>query len=93
MRPHELFKTQCAQNINLQGHDEELESLAREFFNGTFKYKYSYNFECLGRPIIQYPQDIVVLQELIWKVQPDLRVSARKTSRQCARFANLQQER
>jgi cephalosporin hydroxylase len=72
MRPHELFKTQCAQNINLQGHDEELESLAREFFNGTFKYKYSYNFECLGRPIIQYPQDIVVLQELIWKVQPDL---------------------
>lgn len=34
--------------------------------------KYSYNFTWLGRPIIQYPQDIVVMQELIWKVKPDL---------------------
>ena len=34
--------------------------------------KYSYNFSWLGRPIIQYPQDIVAIQELIWKVKPDL---------------------
>jgi cephalosporin hydroxylase len=34
--------------------------------------KYSYNFSWLGRPIIQYPQDIVAMQELIWSVQPDL---------------------
>ncbi|MBI2277479.1 MAG: cephalosporin hydroxylase family protein [Dechloromonas sp.] len=34
--------------------------------------KYSYHFEWLGRPIIQYPQDIVAMQELIWAVQPDL---------------------
>jgi len=34
--------------------------------------KYSYNFSSLGRPIIQYPQDIVAMQEIIWKVKPDL---------------------
>ena len=34
--------------------------------------RYSFNFEYLGRPIIQYPQDIIAMQELIWRVQPDL---------------------
>ena len=39
-------------------------------------YKYSYNFFWQGRPIIQYPQDIVALQELIWQVKPDLIIEA-----------------
>lgn len=34
--------------------------------------KYSYGFSWLGRPIIQYPQDVVAMQELIWEVKPDL---------------------
>ena len=34
--------------------------------------KYSYNFFWQGRPIIQYPQDIVAMQELIWQIKPDL---------------------
>jgi cephalosporin hydroxylase len=38
--------------------------------------KYSYNFFWLGRPIIQYPQDMVALQELIWRVRPDLVIEA-----------------
>lgn len=33
---------------------------------------YEYNFDVLGRPIIQMPQDIVAMQELIWRVRPDL---------------------
>lgn len=45
---------------------------AKRFFMDSVQEKYSYNFEWLGRPIIQYPQDIVAMQELIWKVQPDL---------------------
>jgi cephalosporin hydroxylase len=36
------------------------------------KVKYSYNFAWMGRPIIQYPQDMIAMQEIIWKVQPDL---------------------
>ncbi|MEO9167289.1 MAG: cephalosporin hydroxylase family protein [Aestuariivirga sp.] len=34
--------------------------------------KYTYHFSWLGRPIIQFPQDIVAMQELIWMVKPDL---------------------
>ncbi|WP_244558586.1 cephalosporin hydroxylase family protein [Tardiphaga sp. OK246] len=34
--------------------------------------RYSYHFSALGRPIIQYPQDMVAMQELIWQVRPDL---------------------
>ena len=45
---------------------------AQKFFMDSVQEKYSYNFEWLGRPIIQYPQDMVAMQELIWKVQPDL---------------------
>jgi cephalosporin hydroxylase len=31
---------------------------------------YMYNFDWLGLPIIQLPQDIVAIQELIWKIRP-----------------------
>ena len=40
--------------------------------------KYSYNFSWLGRPVIQYPQDIVAMQELIWSIQPDLIIETGK---------------
>ncbi|RME58719.1 cephalosporin hydroxylase [Candidatus Parcubacteria bacterium] len=43
-----------------------------DFIFTTLKDKYSYNFEWLGRPIIQYPQDMAAMQELIWAVKPDL---------------------
>ena len=36
------------------------------------KPKYSYNYFALGCPIIQYPQDMIAIQELIWEVKPDL---------------------
>lgn len=45
---------------------------AREFLVESAKARYSYNFHWLGRPIIQYPQDIVAMQELIWLIKPDL---------------------
>jgi len=38
--------------------------------------QYCYNFSWQGRPIIQYPQDIVALQELIWQIKPDLIIEA-----------------
>jgi len=52
--------------------NSELTQLANSFLAASIEPKYSYNFEWLGRPIIQYPQDMVAMQELIWKVQPDL---------------------
>jgi cephalosporin hydroxylase len=35
-------------------------------------YRYTYNFRWLGRPIIQAPQDIVALQEIVWDTQPEV---------------------
>ena len=50
----------------------DLKKLAGQFLTESAKENYSYNFEWLSRPIIQYPQDIVAIQEIIWKVKPDL---------------------
>jgi cephalosporin hydroxylase len=45
---------------------------ANHFLLESVKNDYSYNFEWMSRPIIQYPQDMVAIQEIIWKVKPDL---------------------
>ena len=49
-----------------------LEAKASEFLTASISDKYSYNFHWLGRPIIQYPQDMVAMQEIIFEVKPDL---------------------
>ena len=52
--------------------NEPLADATKSFLGETIKSGYSYNFEWLGRPIIQYPQDIAAMQELVWAVKPDL---------------------
>jgi cephalosporin hydroxylase len=52
--------------------DTKLKNDALAFFRDVSRYRYSYNFSWLGRPIIQFPQDIVAMQEIIWRVKPDL---------------------
>jgi len=52
--------------------DAALAGSAQAFLAQSIASKYSYNFHWLGRPIIQYPQDIVAMQELIWSLQPEL---------------------
>lgn len=49
-----------------------LKAATAEWMDASTPARYSYNFEWLGRPVIQYPQDIVAMQELIYKVKPDL---------------------
>lgn len=72
MSAYEKFKAECAQEIAAQGIDNGLRDLSRAWFDRSHAMKYSYHFEWMGRPIIQYPQDIVAMQELIWTIQPDL---------------------
>ena len=52
--------------------NHSLGEAARRFMIESTRPKYSYNFGWLGRPVIQYPQDLVALQEIIWRVKPDL---------------------
>jgi cephalosporin hydroxylase len=72
MHQYHDFKNECAKEIEVQGSSLPLQSINNQWFQLANTHKYSYHFEWLGRPIIQYPQDIVAMQELIWKVQPDL---------------------
>jgi cephalosporin hydroxylase len=60
----------------MKKHSEKLKNIASEFLAESVTTEYSYNFEWLSRPIIQYPQDIVATQEIIWKVKPDLIIEA-----------------
>lgn len=66
------FDREVADRLAANGADEELRTCAGALMKATIPKRYSYNFSWLGRPIIQYPQDIVAMQELIWTVQPDL---------------------
>jgi cephalosporin hydroxylase len=68
----EAFEAECQAEISAQGQDEKLQGLARDFFNESAKHKYSYHFSWMGRPIIQLPQDMMAMQEIIWQVKPDL---------------------
>ena len=52
--------------------DESLQKDAINLFNRACEYRYSYNFSWMGRPIIQFPQDMAAMQEIIWEVKPDL---------------------
>lgn len=66
------FQKQVKENIFSLSSDHDLHDLSGSWLRGTLKHNYSYNFSWLGRPIIQYPQDIVAMQEIIWEVKPDL---------------------
>jgi len=59
-------------SVKLMAQDQALISEGKNLFNNLCNYKYSYHFDWLGRPIIQFPQDIVAMQELIWEIKPDL---------------------
>jgi len=50
----------------------KLQQSSKTFMENTIRNKYSYNFSWMGRPIIQYPQDIIAMQEIIWNLKPDL---------------------
>jgi len=66
------FEQEIAERVSANAGNKELARAAREFTVASIVGRYSYNFSWLGRPIIQYPQDIVAMQELIWSVKPDL---------------------
>lgn len=70
--PNQAFKDETNDRIRANGENPELTQAARDFNTASNKAQYSYNFTWMGRPIIQYPQDMIAMQELIWRIQPDL---------------------
>lgn len=68
----ERFELERLQNIRNIGADDELRKMSRTWQQEAARHNYIYNFSWLGRPIIQLPQDVFAMQELIWAIQPDL---------------------
>ena len=66
------FTEEARQRITAMRDDGVLQSDAQALMRSSIAARYSYNFFWLGRPIIQYPQDMVALQELVWTIRPDL---------------------
>ena len=66
------FEKERDDRISKNADDEKLKSFANQWLNESMIKQYVYNFSWLGRPIIQSPQDIMALQEIIWDVKPDM---------------------
>jgi cephalosporin hydroxylase len=66
------FDDEVRARIDANANNRELRAAADTFMRASTQPKYSYNFSWLGRPIIQYPQDMVAMQEIIWRTRPDL---------------------
>ncbi|KRE88510.1 cephalosporin hydroxylase [Frateuria sp. Soil773] len=72
MNPTEEFKAEVADNIRRLSLDESIKRKSAEWLSDITTLRYAYNFQWMGRPIIQVPQDMVAIQELIWQIKPDL---------------------
>lgn len=70
--PVERFRAEVEANIEGLGKDLDLQALSRIWIREITPYKWAYNFSWLGRPAIQFPNDAWAVQELIWKIKPDL---------------------
>lgn len=66
------FEKEVQHRVASNAKNQSLKASAETFMRESLKSKYSYNFFWLGRPIIQCPQDMIAMQEIIWSVQPDL---------------------
>jgi len=72
MDPIKRHQLDVVENIQALGEDRELWNATLDWIIRSNAHGYTYNFSWLGRPIIQYPQDMVAMQELVWQIKPDL---------------------
>lgn len=72
MNEIDKFQAEVAGNIAGIMQDADVQALSRIWLREITRHKYAYNFSWMGRPLIQFPQDMSAMQELIWKVRPDL---------------------
>lgn len=70
--PIQEFFDQRTRRVENNRENAPLIRAAEKFNEESNKSQYSYNFSWMGRPIIQYPQDMIAMQEIIWNIQPDL---------------------
>lgn len=72
MNEIDKFQAEVAGNIAGLKKDTDVQALSRIWLREITRHKYAYNFNYMGRPLIQFPQDMIAVQELIWRIRPDL---------------------
>ncbi|GAA3540119.1 cephalosporin hydroxylase family protein [Zobellella aerophila] len=72
MNEIEKFEIEVQNNIDSLMNDKDIQALSRIWIREIIPHKWVYNFSWLGRPAIQVPNDAWALQELVWKIKPDL---------------------
>jgi len=70
--PAPTFEEESERRMQSYENDELLRKSAANFMKEMVRVHYAYNFNWLGRPVIQIPQDLYAMQEIIWEVKPDL---------------------
>ncbi len=58
--------------LRRMGADPAVRAAWRQAFDLIAPYRYAYNWSWLGRPAIQFPQDLMALQEIIWRTKPEV---------------------
>ena len=66
------FSDEVKANVDRLMADGDVQARAQAWLSELTRQRYVYNFTWLGRPIIQLPQDVLAVQEIIWQVRPDL---------------------
>lgn len=67
----EFYKSREASILSMS-QDKELRQKSIDWMFHADRYRYSYNFSWMGRPVIRYPSDLVLQQEIMWDIKPDL---------------------
>ena len=71
-QPPSSFEEERRVNVGRMAMSQYIGEISLDWICATARFDYTYNFSWLGRPIIQFPQDIIAMQEIIWQVKPDL---------------------
>lgn len=70
--PIELFHEERRERIESNKTDQNLLKASHDYMKELIRINFIYNFSWLGRPVIQFPQDLFVMQEIIWETTPDI---------------------
>jgi cephalosporin hydroxylase len=66
------FSEYVRRNVEGLGGDAGFKQLSQTWVQQCIRHNYAQNFTWLGRPVIQVPQDLYAIQELIWTCRSDL---------------------
>lgn len=72
MNESERFEAEVRANVAGLRADRDVQALSRIWVREIARHRYAYNFRWMGRPAIQFPADMIGVQELVWQTRPDL---------------------